>query len=403
MINSPIIKNINEKLFIFSLFALPFKYEISSVAIFSIFTMSCYDVIKNKTNIFNTINNSIIFFFAYFIIEILGLFYSENLSFGLKDIESKLFFVICPIIFMANRFEEKTLNKSYIFFIIGTILTLIIHFWFGIKYYHKYNALPNYVYFSFLMHPAYYSLYLITSVIITMKLKKENIIKYSWIYYTLIFILSLGILLTNSKSGTITYFLISIYLLINHIIKQNKIYVLFILISFTSVSIIVFNKIEITRFYELKTILNFPIKKKYNDEYNSTQGRIIIWRSVKEIMINNLILGTGTGDIKDELKKEFEKVNFRSGVKYNYNCHNQYLQILATFGVILGGVILILFFYSAFKELNNKNYLFATFSVITAFNMLFESILESKVGIEFVVIFSCCFIFRFKKIAVNHT
>ena len=404
MINSTIIRNINEKLFIFSLFALPFKYEISSIAIFGVFTLSCYDVIKNKKNVFNTIKNSIIFFFAYFIIEILGLFYSENLSFGLKDVESKLFFVICPFIFLANRFEEKTLNKSYLLFIASTIITLIIHFLFGINYYIKYSSIPNHVNFAFLMHPAYYSIYLITSVLLTIKLKKENIIKNNILFFILLLLLSFGIVLSNSKSGTITYIIIFIYFIVNQIKKQRKNYLLYfmIVITFISVSILVVNKIKYTRFSELKSSSNFPIQKEYSGEYNSTQERVIIWRSAKQVIINNLFFGTGTGDTKDELKKEFKKVNFQNGIKKNYNYHNQYLQIIATFGVIFGGTILVFFFYSIFKELNNKNYFFIIFNMIIAFNLLFESMFESKAGIELIVLFYCCFLFSFEKNIVNH-
>ena len=106
---------------------------------------------------------------------------------------------------------------------------------------------------------------------------------------------------------------------------------------------------------------------------------------VKEIILNKPFIGTGTGDIKDELKNEFIKIKFQNGIDNNYNCHNQFLQLIATFGFVLGLPILIIYGYSIYRGIKSKNFLFVLLNLFIIFNLLFESMLESKVGIEFFV------------------
>lgn len=391
MIQNSLIIKANNFLVKLAFFALPFRNEITSVCVFFMFFISLYDITKNKTNIFKRLNFTILFFFLYFTIDLIGIFYSENKIFGIKDLESKLFFLVVPVIFLSNKFKKEIIYKALKYFIIGTTLTLMIHYWFGINYFIKYISIPNYVYFSFFIHPTYFSIYLLFSVILLFYLKRNLYFSVEWIYYLLLITLSIGIILTNSKAGT-SIFIIYIFIhSVNFLLKQKKIYLLISIPSIIIISTLVFQKLEITRFSELKTSINFPVQTEYNGYYNSTQNRIIIWRTSKEIIINKPFFGTGTGDIKDELKKEFIKKKFLNGIADEYNCHNQFLQIIATFGFILGGIIIAIFLCSVYEEFKNKNFVLIFFILIISFNSVFESVYENKAGIEAIVLFYLIF------------
>jgi O-antigen ligase len=137
-------------------------------------------------------------------------------------------------------------------------------------------------------------------------------------------------------------------------------------------------------FQDLKTSTQFD---NYNGVYNSTELRIIIWRASKQVIFDNPIIGTGTGDIKDELINQYKKNNFVDGVNMSYNSHSQVLQVLATFGFVFGGLIIIFFtkiFYDTFKV---KKYFFCLIILIFSINFLFESLLEVKAGVEIFVLF----------------
>jgi O-antigen ligase len=254
------------------------------------------------------------------------------------------------------------------------------------------------------MHPTYYSIYLLTAFILQIELKLIK--KKNWILNLfLILTIAFGIILTNSKSGILCFILLCIYYIVKLVITTKEFYInkvisLLIIIFFTSTLIIVNKKgIKNSRLQELTTILNFPVQKEYTNFYNSTEIRIIIWRSVKEVIINNKLFGTGTGDIKDELKKEFYKVRFINGVENNYNCHNQYLQIISTFGIILGSFVIILFINYLYQNIKNKNKIAIIFTLIFLFNSIFESTLESKAGLELFVLF--CLVLTQNKSTTN--
>ena len=387
--NSSIIK-INDKLLALSFLALPFRYEITSICVFCMFFLSVFDVIKHKTNIFKKINPTILFLFLYFLIDLIGIVYSGNKSFGFKDLESKMFFVLVPVIFLSNNFSRNIISKSLKYFILGTTIILLILYGFALNYFLNHDSIPTYVNFSFYVHPTYYSLYLLFSIILLIKLNNNSPFLNNWGYYFLLFVLSVGIILTNSKAGTLSFIIFIIILFIKFLLKQKKIYLISALSGLMIISSLVFQKLESSRFSELKTSFNFPYQTEYNGVYNSTQIRIIIWRSVKEIIHNKPFFGTGSGDIKDELKNEFIKIKFQNGIDNNYNCHNQFLQLIATFGYVLGLPVLIIYGYSIYKGIKSKNLLFVLLNLFIIFNLLFESMLESKAGIEFIVMFSLC-------------
>jgi O-antigen ligase len=388
--NQSIIKT-NEFLVKLSFFCIAFRFEITSVCVFIMFVLSLYEIIKNKINIFKKLNFTILFFFLYFAVDLIGILYSENKSFGFKDLESKLFFLIVPIIFLSNKFKIEIIYKSLKYFIVGTSILLMIHYLQGFLYFLKFDSIPNYVYFSYHIHPTYFSIYLLISIILLLKLKNNLAISINWMYYFFLIMLSFGIILSNSKAGTLTFLIYLSIEIIKFLLKQKKIYLITSLSVLIFISIIIFQKIENSRFSELKTSFNFPYQTEYNGVYNSTQIRIIIWRSVKEIIHNKPFFGTGTGDIKDELKNEFIKIKFQNGIENKYNCHNQYFQIIATFGYVLGLPILIMYGYSIYRGIKSKNLLFVLLNLIIIFNLVFESMLESKAGIEFIVIFFVCF------------
>lgn len=397
MIQNQSIIKINYKLLELSFFALPFRYEITSVCIFCMFFLSVFDLIKNKkTNILKKINLTILFFLLYFTIDLIGIIYSENKSFGFKDLESKLFFAIAPVIFLSNNFSKVTIIKSLKNFIFGTTLVLLVQYGFAFNYFIKYNSIPNYVNFCFYMHPTYYSLYQLFSIILLLKLK--NTFPKRWMYYFILLLLSIGIILTNSKAGTLSFLIFILIIIIRFLLKQKRIYLISTLSALMIVSILVFQRLESSRFSELKTSFNFPYQTEYKGAFNSTQIRIIVWRSAKELIYNKPFFGSGTGDIKDELIHEYYKIKFQIGIYDSYNCHNQFLQIIATFGYILGFPILILYGYNIYREMRSKNHLFVLLNIVFLFNLLFESMLESKAGIEFIVLFNICLSFYYKQI-----
>ena len=146
----------------------------------------------------------------------------------------------------------------------------------------------------------------------------------------MIIMCSIGITLSDSKAGILSLILLSVYYLILFISKQKRYIQIFTIFLITIISLFGLKKIEKTRFSELNKSFHLEKQKEYTGNYNSTEIRIIIWRSV-----NQLILGL-----------------------------------------------------SIFVNLKNQHPILIIFNLLMVFNFLFESILESKAGIEIFTLFN---------------
>ena len=122
-------------------------------------------------------------------------------------------------------------------------------------------------------------------------------------------------------------------------------------------------------------------------QYDSTTGRIEIWKLAGELIQENILLGTGTGDVRDELVKTYYANDFEYGYSKKLNAHNQYLQIWATVGII--GILLFVLAL-LLPLLNIKSYpqfLFPMFVLIIALNAMTESTMEVQRGVLFFAFF----------------
>ena len=373
-----------------SFLSISFRHEITSICLYLTGLFSLFEIFKNKINVFNVKNSVILFFISYFIIEIFGLFYTSNLYFASKDIESKLLFIVASLILIRNNTKWFNINKFYKFYIAGIFLNLLFLIVVGIIEFKKHYNFPKYDSFSFLMHPTYYAVnLLIATIIIVMS---NNLFNNKFIRIFLFLFFSLGILLTDSKAGILCYIFILITITIRYILILNfklKLIVFILGIFFSLISYKYLPKSRITELFD--TLQTTTLYNNYNGVYNSTETRIIIWRSTRVVINNNLVFGTGTGDIKDELNNQYEKTNFIYGSDLKYNCHNQFLQIIATFGIIFGFPLILILLKILKDIIKVKSLLLTMIILIFLINFLFESFLETKVGVETFVLF-CIFI-----------
>jgi O-antigen ligase len=141
------------------------------------------------------------------------------------------------------------------------------------------------------------------------------------------------------------------------------------------------------RLVEMEKDINQP-----NQELNTTSSRISIWKHAYDIITHNIVFGVGTGDVKDALKEEYlQNKEFKMAEK-QLNAHNQYLQTFVALGLI-GTVFLLLnialvFIYTVKAKVIEG----ALFSLLVAFNLLFESMLETQAGIVFIAFFLTLFL-----------
>lgn len=138
--------------------------------------------------------------------------------------------------------------------------------------------------------------------------------------------------------------------------------------------------------------------ERYKDTHHVKDMSIIqryIWdKNALHVIKKNILIGVGTGDIKNSLMKELH-ITCESLCKINQDPHNNILYTCTGFG-LLG--LLVLFFYLLYLPIKNKlwkNPYFVSFFICGICMMLSESSFELMSGMIFYSLFFTFFIFNF--------
>lgn len=327
-----------------------------------------------------------------YLLYLIGSFYSSNAKNTEFELVQKLSLILLPVLFFSEVSLENnfvfTVKKSFILgCILGSIICLLNAF---LHYYHSRNAdYFFYANFSKIMHPSYYAMYLNFACAILI-LEKGVFKSPFFSNLTLLFFVFIIVLL-SSKSGVITLFFILIFKLILYTIQKKK-YLKSAIISGIFILLIgsfIFSFPQSTsRLHQMYEALNSD-----DEGFNSTTGRISIWKNSLQVIAKNSVLGVGTGDAKDEILKHYQLKNENELYSKKLNSHNQFLQ--TTIAIGLPGLVLLLLLLGVplflfYKQLDFSAVIFV---LLMIFNFLFESMLETQAG----VIFFSFFLFLFWK------
>ncbi len=416
------IKSINFFALLLFVFWLPLEDEyLPTILAFWIFTWLLEGNFKTR---FKNFPNKLIYLsLAFFIfLYIFSLLYTDNIDYGLFEIQRKLSIIFFPILIIGSNEKIKSnYNIILIVFVVGNIFASIYIFsqaffsnliienggWY-IKYwlspiFEKYSlwelikmrmSIFSYSYVSLYMHPAYFTMYLTFSIaILTFFLKNNQKIKFKHkigIIISIIFLL-ITIFLIHSRAGFITFFVVVIVFIMLELKKhQKKRYIIVgttvILISITFISLS--SNMQLS----FEKLINLSIKNN-KLEIIKQDARFQTWYSATELIKENFWFGTAPADAYDELMKKYINYNFITAKEKALNSHNQYLESFTGLGII-GFIsllsILIAGFIFAYK---NKHYLMFYLLLILSINFLFESMLNRMAGVLFMMIFYSMFVF----------
>ena len=349
---------------------------------------------KRPINLSQQFKDVEFWFILYYLLLIIGMFWTDNQIFGLSKIENKLSFILFPILF---RFSKINLNRRTIFSILlfGLFISLLFYESVGVYKSIYYPVVEHYSYltgakFTVFMHRGYFSLYLIIgiSVCIARILNKKKLI----IHLLLYAFFTLGLFQTLSKAGVLCFIVVHIIYIIHTIMNKwktvKKKHIVFLL-AVSMIAILFSIKSVIVRIDKTIYALNH-IKLEDNNSIESNQARLIMWNTSVKLIKDNFIYGTGTGDYNDELIKRNKRYQNLGVVSSELNSHNQFLNTFVQLGLI-GFLVLSAIFYSYFRiAFKNRDLLIVIIGVSFLLNFLFESIIETQSGIIlFCVLFIC--------------
>jgi O-antigen ligase len=359
---------------------------------------------------------------VYFIINAMGIFYSQNTPAALHDIEVKLSLLFFPLIFITiGQSYKPLLNRLLSLFIWGSLaaslVCLIVALLNSVGINHgqmlfetainqnytdqsffllvgNRQSYFSYAYLSVFHHPGYFSMYLVFAVIVAYyKYRLTEKKRRKTLYLLSIAFFYIMVYLLSTRAGLISLSATLISLTVIEFTKSRH-YALVFLVSFTlnyglykaiTVSKLKSNVEELKEITRPKTEPGTTQKKDI--QFKDT--RLIIWKNALQIIKNNVWFGVGNGDTRKTLMAEFRNDKFSHGVYKGLNTHNQYFETFISGGVfsflVLLSFLIIPFFYS----LKHNRLILSFLICLVGFNFLFESMLETMAGSIFLSFFYC--------------
>ncbi len=356
-----------------------------SVALLALLFLIPINFSKKKTN--RTLLFLPLFFYM---IHAIGLLYSNNISYGLLDMETKFSYLLFPLIFFLKPPPADFFRTIKLFFVTGCFVICLYNMTTSINEYFITKNIDSFYYIAFskVMHVQYLTIYLNISILFILEiLLTEPISKTARLLGLLlvVFLLVNVSLLSSRLATVVSYMTIILFIVLkakgNQVLIKYWAYVLFTLALVIVTDYFVLS--HSNRFDQVEILFNgnndfYKFDKK---EYNSATVRIPLWINAAQVIDDNKLLGVGTGDIKEELDSVYRKNKFAYAEASHFSPHNQILHT----GIILGFVgitmLLSMLLIPLYYSIRYKSYLLMCFIIIFFFNMMTESILERQAGI----------------------
>ncbi|MCD4680098.1 MAG: O-antigen ligase family protein [Bacteroidales bacterium] len=337
--------------------------------------------------------NNLLFIILY-VIYVIGLFHTDNFKYALFDLEVKFSLLIFPILLSSiapEAFERRFVFRTFLSFLSGAFIATLICIVLSILRFQSSHLAQEFYYshLSVFLHPGYFSMYLNFAIAILFCILFERWEKLASTYKSIfIFMIAwffLFVILLSSKAGILCLAIIFVVYIVYFILQRKKIFqALLMVFGITLAFWISFNIFpqSLGRLKQATDVMANSENIK-NDTREGTGERILIWKSSIDIIKNNFLFGTGTGDVKDALLEMYSSKDISTAHDLKLNAHNQYLQIFISLGVIGFLVLILIFILPAIFALRSNNILYFLFIIIVSFNFLVESMLETQAGVIF--------------------
>jgi O-antigen ligase len=203
--------------------------------------------------------------------------------------------------------------------------------------------------------------------------------------------------------GLINTILILIGFLIFYIFRHKK-YTL----GFSGIALIailmysVFNYVPAVRDRINNAITSLTTPSVNQTDSESTAVRLLIWKAANQVISENPLLGTGTGDAKDKLMQEYQKRGMTGAIEHKLNTHNEYFQVLVSLGWIGFIVFLLSLFAPLAVAFKTSNSIYALFLLIMILNFIPESMFETQAGVMFYAFFNSLLCFSNNNSSINN-
>jgi O-antigen ligase len=386
---------------------LPYSIQLNGIAII-MFAISCL-LQKNLIDRIKQLKNHKLFFLftAFYLLHVLSFFYSENKNAVLFDVERKLSLIIFPIFIGITRLSNSQINHILFAHILSCVFASTICIVYSFDHFVSFNDhILNHGFREKMteaigIHHVYFSIYISQAIFISITLYFRSYFntlqwKLFFVFSTVFLLFMLGSL--SARMPLIAFLLtsLSIAFLIIVITKKYKIGIIS-LIGVVCLSTILYNSPRIRYMIDISRNTSYNFDTPYNHEWSSGFSvRFAIWKcSADTFRRNNFFIGTGVGDIQDEMQKSYALNNFTFAYDNQFNNHNQFIETLMGLGTIGLLLLLSMLILPALISIKTEKLLYFSFLSLIFISFLTETVLNTQKGVVFFSFFNSLLYFHY--------
>ena len=347
-------------------------------------------------------NYPLVGFILFFSLYPVSLLYTEHFDNGLFNIEKHLSYLFVPLVVLTSTTSKQAISWALGIFSYSLVFLLVFCFLVALhgfyvtgetqvlineivvsrfQYYGLASAMPGW-------HPTYVAMYanFALAYLFLKTLNHWNEIGPSIKFINIgsIIVIIVSVLFLSSFMGIMVLIITVIFCAFYALVKfRRKRAIILSIVLISGVAIGVFaldNRISDS----IKDLLNDKMEATdEQSERNTLTIRLAKWSTSIDIIKSNIIFGVGPGDAPFELYEMYKIRGHDYLAEHKYNPHNQYLEILLSFGLI--GFMIFIFLYGNFLKLalKGKNVLLLILLIIIGLTGFTESILERQQGVLF--------------------
>lgn len=356
---------------------------------------------------------------GFFLIHLIGLLNTENLTQGLGVIIDYLPFCLFPLVLSTiEPFSQKQVFTIISVFVLSCFLATAICLSNSIQiaFSDERFLYSNGEYFFYSLftrplsiNPIYLSLYVgfciffLGAFLLEYSDKVNRVEKAILGLATCYFVVILCLLAT--RTALVSTFVLCLINYIYYVYKTRKKFV-YLIPAFTfilgAVLIVSTSDFLRKRFVDIKNLSNKGIEENLatrqplQKSWKGASVRLAIWKASLEVIENNFFTGVGTGDTQDELVKAYKSNSFIfSKGEIKHNAHNQFIQTQVATGILGLGLLVAIFVVCFYKGWQERSYFYMTFIIYFILNCQTEAMLQRPKGIVFFSMIGCILFFSF--------
>lgn len=366
-----------------------------------LFSKKTLDISSKKTKL-------VLLFISLYLIGVVGLSYSSNVTAGIKTLETQSAILIFPLIFgtipaFSSSFIKRVTDHVLVATSIAAIVSLVV----GIYNYSKTGSSDSMtgdrILIFHALRPATMGLFCLTSIIIAIEKIKTTSGKMKLLLLGCVALMTLIIFLLSIRLIIVCWLVLILFFVFTMLSTWRSKLILFTtclmvfgIASFTIPTV----KNQWTELFDpSQSTIILDKDSSLGRSWGGKALRVAIWTCSFDIVKKHWITGVGTGDVQDSLQKAYENRKFYFASMYNrYNAHNQYLQMLLATGIpglsiLIGCILYPLWNY---RKLFAGN-IYVLFLLLFAVICFTESILEVNKGIIWYSFLNSIFAFGYLK------